>query len=816
MKRIAYSFLIAIIAITGCKKSSTDNTENNRVTPIVIGLEIDGSSSKTNLTKAAAYQPGGPGRLMTTMSDFGNTPLALYAVQDFITQQYWLNLDRVISTTEATVNAESSMINYGTDPKYFPEYGNLAIYSLYPMPSDAESPIKINDDGTAAPSADITIGDSFASQYDILHAELIATSVLEAQNLKLNYNHVMAQLNIAVKRDASAENVKGTITKVLVEGYNKASMPSITDMSNIVVDKEAKYTFVAYNRTSGTALDYESTVLTDGAPLLLFPGKGVVSKVTITVDGNDYYANIDPEWTLAQGQANLLTLNFNTLSPQIDVDNYQVMPWESGASHEENLENNGRELQIKGILYDQDKNTPVVAPTWVDIEIQGAITIRKIAVEEVVSSVFTTEMFNTGIMHDELITITGITIRSGANYEQATIMFDAKLYNNKKTATGKEIVIDHLDSGKIKLRTDENQDRSEMPLYAFNTAFGGFGSGTENDPFEIATVSHLTKVSTFRGTTTATTISGTANTGAYFMQVADIEVGTFNTPLQLNSGGYDGNGYALKNIDMFSTSGDIGLFSSVQSSRAAKTVIQNVCIASGKIQRSAQTPGTSTGSIVGYLSGAVLQNCVNKATVDGNSLGRVVGGIVGKIDGGAMVLNSANFGEVSGYSELGGVVGQLYQNGTVKDSYNVGNIVDKTNVSEIKTIGGVIGKLNLATTANVENTYSACEFTYHKAGDYVGGFIGHVQNDTYPTEFTIRNNYCLSTTASKVGKDESASSLVNTQTTGVSIAELKANDMVTKLNNGRYSTNAPWEQDARTLNSGYPIHKWFSAHSINK
>ena len=114
-----------------------------------------------------------------------------------------------------------------------------------------------------------------------------------------------------------------------------------------------------------------------------------------------------------------------------------------------------------------------------------------------------------------------------------------------------------------------------------------------------------------------------------------------------------------------------------------------------------------TGGIVGSMKGGEISVSCNKVTVEGiNS----VGGIVGKAEGGAVIVDTYNWGNVTGSAS--GVTGGIF--GTLQGSY-VGTSYNRGEISE-GTVGGIGGK--------IEEANSMVEYCYYlnsKATEGVGG-----------------------------------------------------------------------------------------------
>ena len=142
------------------------------------------------------------------------------------------------------------------------------------------------------------------------------------------------------------------------------------------------------------------------------------------------------------------------------------------------------------------------------------------------------------------------------------------------------------------------------------------------------------------------------------------------------------------------------------------------------------------GGVVGQASCCTVSNCENAGTVKSDIW---KGGIVGRNNGGAQVLNCRNSGIVASNNPAagagsGGIVGDNY--GVIRDSYNASTGI----VTGGSATGGVTAK-NAAENGGarciVENCYNAG--TVSGSGD-VGGVVGH-NNSSATYTATVKSSY---------------------------------------------------------------------------
>lgn len=211
-----------------------------------------------------------------------------------------------------------------------------------------------------------------------------------------------------------------------------------------------------------------------------------------------------------------------------------------------------------------------------------------------------------------------------------------------------------------------------LPLFAWN------GSGTYEDPYEIATASDVADL--------VVAVNGGADqSGIYFLQTADIDLSTFGnfTPIGLPSapfqGSYDGDGYRISNMTRNATitasSGETyhGLFGYIYGASLANIVVDG----SVKIVSTSSTSSgirAYCGGVVGRANGQcfleALESYVDITYINtvlglaNNTMG-TVGGVVGRSDSDnnltwiGLVNHGNIYFEEAVNSQIGGVIGFL-------------------------------------------------------------------------------------------------------------------------------------------------------------
>ncbi|MBE0650264.1 MAG: T9SS type A sorting domain-containing protein [Bacteroidales bacterium] len=238
-------------------------------------------------------------------------------------------------------------------------------------------------------------------------------------------------------------------------------------------------------------------------------------------------------------------------------------------------------------------------------------------------------------------------------------------------------------------------------IYA-QTATMPAGSGTQSDPYQIATLSNLYWVS-----------QNSSSWRSYFVQTADINaadtknwnsgigfyvIGNYSTHF---NGTYDGQGHIVDSL-YISRNNYLGLFGYAGSSATIKNVgVTHVDMVFGH---------NNVGGLVGYNDGRV-QNCYATGIISGQG---VTGGLVGNNLG--TVYNCYASGSVSGSSSIGGLVGD--NAGIVQSSYATSSISGSVGSSYV---GGLVGT-NFGT---VKNSYATGSVLGNSGSYYVGGLVGN-------------------------------------------------------------------------------------------
>ena len=193
------------------------------------------------------------------------------------------------------------------------------------------------------------------------------------------------------------------------------------------------------------------------------------------------------------------------------------------------------------------------------------------------------------------------------------------------------------------------------------------------------------------------------------------------------SGTFDGNGHTVT-LDITASTAYVGLFSKL----AGGAVVKNV-ITAGSVTA---TGKKCVAGIAGYATDNVkIENCKNTASITGN---KNVGGILGEAYNNEEsisvgIKNCANEGAVNGTgSAIGGIVGKMEGQNSIIDCYNRGNITGFNNYA------GIVGQSTGALVATIKNCYSVGAVTAYGASTNAGyALIGGSKN------YALTNCYAI-------------------------------------------------------------------------
>ena len=274
-------------------------------------------------------------------------------------------------------------------------------------------------------------------------------------------------------------------------------------------------------------------------------------------------------------------------------------------------------------------------------------------------------------------------------------------------------------------RTDDNVTADISVTAEFvpienTTEFAGGGGGAEN-PYEIATVTHLGNMELYPD--------------AHYVLTADItlpeagEGGSNFAPLFSDKGMFggtlDGQGHKISNLTVYNTETFYsGLFSCISASGS----VTNLTL------ENASVSGTNyIGGIAGYTLGAVTDCTVTGSItyLGGNGYKVFAGGIAGRAEAsvdGCVTDVTVTVEDARAETNVGGIVGYLAYGGsqsepmTLRHSGSITVTVDTSVDGNNARVGGLIGYAN--TSVYLSSSSHHDDITVSARNTYLGGLIG--------------------------------------------------------------------------------------------
>ncbi len=234
-----------------------------------------------------------------------------------------------------------------------------------------------------------------------------------------------------------------------------------------------------------------------------------------------------------------------------------------------------------------------------------------------------------------------------------------------------------------------------FPL-ASQTAVQPAGSGTQADPYQIATLDNLYWVT-----------QNSSSWGSYFIQTADIDasatsgwdggagfspIGSLTANVDF-TGSYDGQKYTISGLYIYRAATNyIGMFGRINGGSVSNLTLSTVNI----------TGDNPTGALAGViLGGAAVSNCHSSGSISGSYN---VGGLIGLVsDAGTSINNSSSSCSVSGTGRIGGFIGYAQYTVSINNCFSTGA------VSGDDAVGGFVGYLTDVPT--VSNCYATGSVT---------------------------------------------------------------------------------------------------------
>jgi len=227
-----------------------------------------------------------------------------------------------------------------------------------------------------------------------------------------------------------------------------------------------------------------------------------------------------------------------------------------------------------------------------------------------------------------------------------------------------------------------------LTTHAGTINFSG-GDGTSGNPYIITTVAQLASLASEVNNSNATYYNA-----AHYQLANNLDLSTYGSGQGWNpigtggrgfSGVFDGNGKVITGLYINRSSYDTGLFGGL-----AGGTIKNLGLENVNITVEGGSSLSYAGAFVGYITSGTVANCYSTGKI--SSAGSMVGGIVGGFDtsGSHDVTNCWSTVEVSGYTQVGGIVG-ITEVGKINGCMALNRIITATSSNLSYFPGRVVG-----------------------------------------------------------------------------------------------------------------------------
>lgn len=233
---------------------------------------------------------------------------------------------------------------------------------------------------------------------------------------------------------------------------------------------------------------------------------------------------------------------------------------------------------------------------------------------------------------------------------------------------------------------------------------------------------------------------------ARYLMTEDIDMAAADTwtPIGVYSPGnklafqgtFDGGGHAITNLRIVSETDNIGLFGDLVTATVRDLTV------SGEI-----SGASYVGLISGHIINGTIDNCMTFGQIQGTS--RDIGGVVGWAEN-SDIVNCANHAGIKGYTYSGGIIGYAFSStiancsnygsvsnlsvGGYENRYTAGivaslgaqsniyNCCNHGSVTGWREIGGIVGVATVSATYKIVNCYNTGDI--HATAGYIGGIVG--------------------------------------------------------------------------------------------
>lgn len=242
------------------------------------------------------------------------------------------------------------------------------------------------------------------------------------------------------------------------------------------------------------------------------------------------------------------------------------------------------------------------------------------------------------------------------------------------------------------------QAEGKMPSYVVCSTVGLPGSGTEADPYLIASAEDLQA------------ISDITEDNPYYRLTTDIDLTDYIAengwaPVSLR-GNFDGQGHTVSGLQCDATSS--GLFNTLVAGKEIKD-LKVVIADNGTVKGS-----SLAGGLVASNSGSIV-NCSVSGNVEGNGA-TFTGGIAGENSG--TITDCLVNGSVSGGTSVGGIAGK--NTGSISECYTAGTVSSTRSSAHV---GGIVGENGDG--GQTSDCYSDAVIEASGNNAYGGGIAGY-------------------------------------------------------------------------------------------
>ena len=371
--------------------------------------------------------------------------------------------------------------------------------------------------------------------------------------------------------------------------------------------------------------------------------------------------------------------------------------------------------------------------------------------------------------------------------------------------------------------TNDKTKEATTPAHSQEYEDGGFctachesrelhGTGTAEDPYLISSVTQLEYL---RDKSNEGSASYTAH--AQLVNDIDLDYASASSWIPISKsysfvGTFDGNGHCIKNLySSFYQGGFVGLFGDVRGGTIKNLTVEGVI----------ESSCSNQGMIAGFSAGTNYYNCVAKGRINTNGSSSYVGGIVGKTtktsSSNPVVQGCASYVDiVSNGKYTAGLVGMADYGITMENCANYGNVTGKANV------GGLMG-YNNREGCRITNCYvGSCEVRGEGANVFLTCFEFFDSSDlpNYEKVFYSKDAKVFASVdatepevlASRIAPGESNTS---SAFVGFSAEQLAGGEATYRLNNE--TTASPvWTQDLNQANSQPVLNGDAALHTVYK